>query len=330
MPSTVRAFLRSVRWALLALTLVMLVGWIVAPGFLDVSWRDARCYGVPIDILNHGSRVAIVAMGMALVISLGGVDLSVGAVAAIAGAVGAVLAAGHGVPGWLAVAAAVATGGVCGAWNGSLVAFLRLQPFIATLVLMVGGRGVAQLVAGGVTIPFDDPLLVALGNASWLGLPTGVWLLAGVLGTLALATHATPAGQLIVAAGESRAAASISGVPHRALTLGVYAFAGAAAGIVGLVESSYIRAADANNTGTLLELDAILAVVLGGASLRGGKFSLAATVLGALVIQAITKLLYMLDVPPDIAPAPKALVVLGVCLAQSPTLRAALRRRAAA
>jgi simple sugar transport system permease protein len=139
----------------------------------------------------------------------------------------------------------------------------------------------------------------------------------GVLGACTLATRRTAAGLFIEAVGDNETAAELSGVGVRAVKVCVYALCGACAGIVGIIECSYIKAADANNAGQLLELDAILAVVIGGTSLNGGRFRLLGTVFGALAMQTLTKTMYMLDVSAEIAPAPKAIAVLLICLLQS-------------
>lgn len=318
---TMRDAWTSLRWPLLALGLLLCVNVLATPGFFALELRDGRLYGVPVDILNHGSRIAIVALGMTLVIATGGVDLSVGAVAAIAGAVAASIVAQA--PGaWpAAIVAALVVGLLCGACNGALVAILRLQPIVATLVLMVAGRGIAQLVTGGLIVTFESAPMARIGNGAFLGLPVPVTLLAIVLMSLLVVMRQTSLGLFIEAVGDNPAAARLAGVPDRAVTFTAYAACGLLAGLSGLVECSYIKAADANNAGNLLELDAILAVVIGGTALRGGRFFLAGTVVGAIFMQTLGKTLAMQDVPSDVAPAPKAAAVILVCLLQSPVFR---------
>lgn len=317
---------RPVRWALLALGLLLAVNALLTPGFFVLEVRDGRLYGVLVDILNHGSRVAIVALAMALVIATGGIDLSIGAVVAVSGAVVAVLAAELGVPWPLAILAALVCAGAMGAWNGVLVTGLKLQPIVATLILMVAGRGIAQVITGGMIITFEDPAVAFIANGALLGLPFPVVLLAVVGLLIGLAARRTALGMFVACAGDNAAAARLAGVGTRGVLLVVYGVCGLCAGIVGLIECSYIKAADANNAGMMLELDAILAVVIGGTSLRGGRFQLVGAVVGAMLMQTLTKTLYMLDVPAEIAPAPKALVVLAVCLIQSPAMHERLAR----
>ncbi|KAA0213845.1 MAG: ABC transporter permease [Leptolyngbya sp. PLA3] len=318
--------LAAVKWALLALALLLLFNLFFTPGFFDVEVRDGRLYGTLVDVLNHGSKVAIVAVGMTLVIATAGIDLSVGAVVAIAGAVAATLIADHAAPWYLAVAFALLISACFGLWNGALVVALRLQPIVATLILMVAGRGVAQLITGGVITTYQDPRMTWFGNGSLFGLPVPVSLLALVALVCALATRRTSLGLFIESVGDNQPASRLAGVPDRAVRLFVYAFSGLCAGIAGIIECSYIKAADANNAGQLLELDAILAVVIGGTSLMGGRFLLVGSIIGALLMQTLTKTLYMQDVSADIAPAPKAAVVILVCLLQSPVVRERLAR----
>ena len=131
---------RFVKPQLLALACILLFNWIVFPGFFDVRWQDGRLFGSLIDVINRGAPVAILAIGMTAIIATRGVDLSVGAVMAVAGAVAATSAvAGQPLPVTLIIALLVGLG--CGLWNGALVAVLGIQPFVATLVLMVAGRG---------------------------------------------------------------------------------------------------------------------------------------------------------------------------------------------
>lgn len=311
----------ALAWPLAALALLALFNLVFTPGFFAIELRDGRFFGTPIDVLNHASKVAIVAVGMTLVIATGGVDLSVGAVVAIAGSIAAMLVTRTHLPFLAVLGAALAGGGVAGACNGLLVTRLRLQPIVATLVLMVAGRGVAQLITDGLIITFEDRALSSITNGSFAWMPLPVWIAAGLALTTAAFTRRSAAGLLIEAVGDSDRAARFAGVNDRAIKLAVYVFCGVCAGMAGLVECSYIKAADANNAGLFLELDAILAVVIGGTALSGGRFSLAGSVAGAVLIQTLTKTMYMHDVSADVAPLPKAIAVLAVCVLQSPVVK---------
>lgn len=311
----------SLAWPLAALALLVLFNLVFTPGFFAVELRDGRLFGTPIDILNHASKVAIVAVGMTLVIATGGVDLSVGAVVAIAGAIAAMLVTHTHAPFPVVVLAALAAGGVAGLCNGFLVTRLRLQPIVATLVLMVAGRGVAQLITDGLIITFEHRALSSLANTAFVFLPIPAWIALGLALTTGLYTRRTAAAMFVEAVGDNDRACRYAGVNDRAIKLASYAFCGVCAGLAGLVECSYIKAADANNAGLFLELDAILAVVIGGTSLSGGRFSLAGSLAGAVLIQTLTKTMYMHDVSADVAPLPKAIAVLAVCMLQSPVVK---------
>ena len=152
---------------IIALAGVLLINWILFPGFFDVTWKDGRFFGSLIDVLNRGVPVAILAIGMSGVIATKGVDLSVGAVMAISGAVAASLVV-SGYPAYIAVPAALGTGIICGMWNGFLVAFLEIQPIIATLVLMVAGRGIAQLITEGRLSPSRTRFWSSSARDRWL------------------------------------------------------------------------------------------------------------------------------------------------------------------
>lgn len=314
------------RWTLLALGALLLLNALITPGFFGVGVREGRLYGVPIDILSHSARVGIIALAMTLVIATGGIDLSVGAVVAVSGALGAWLVTDAGAPWPAAMLAALAAGLALGAWNGALVTLLGLQPIVATLVLMVAGRGIAQLITGGTIMTFRSPAFEFLADGAPLAIPMPIWLFAFAATAIGLGVRRTSLGLFVECVGENSEAARLCGVPSSVVRLGVYSLCGLCAALAGLIECAYIDAADANNAGLGFELDAILAVVIGGTALSGGRFLLSGTVLGAILIQTITKTMYMLDVPAEIAPAPKALIVLAVCVAQSPSLRARLSR----
>lgn len=314
----------SLIWPVAGLTLLLLFNLFFTQGFFHVEVRDGRLYGVLIDILNHGSKVMLLSIGMALVIATGGVDLSVGAVMAISGAVAAQLINHAGVPFPMVILAAVAVAVLAGCWNGLLVGGFKVQPIVATLILMVAGRGVAQLITDGQIITFTDERLTYVGNGSLFGLPFPVWLSLALLGVTVLLTRKTAVGLFIESVGDNQTASTYAGVNASSVKFLVYVFSGLCAGLAGLVAASNIKCADSNHAGLFLELDAILAVVVGGTSLTGGRFYLAGAIVGALFIQTLTTTMYMRNVSADIAPVPKALAILAVCLLQSPKLRTQL------
>ena len=302
---------------IIALLLVLLVDSLVAPHFYQVVLQDGRLFGSPIDILNRAAPVALLAIGMTLVIATGGIDLSVGAVMAIAGATAASMTvAGHSLP--VVLLAALAAGALAGLWNGILVAVLKIQPFVATLILMVAGRGVAQLITAGQIVTFDSPALAWLGSGSFLLFPTPVIIAAATLLLFWLFTRKTALGMFIEAVGINIRAAKNAGVNTRIVVMLAYVLSGVCAAIAGIIVAADIRGADANNAGLWLELDAILAVVIGGASLMGGRFNLLLSVVGALIIQGMNTGILLSGFPPEMNQVVKAVVVLCVLIVQSP------------
>ncbi|UYO00848.1 MAG: ABC transporter permease [Devosia sp.] len=302
---------------LLALVGILLINWLIFPPFFRITWQDGRLFGSLIDVLNRGAPVAILAIGMAGVIATKGVDLSVGAVMAMAGAVAATMVVA-GYPAPIAVATALAVGLACGLWNGFLVAVLDIQPIVATLVLMVAGRGIAQLTTEGFIVTFTDPLLIYIGTGSFLGLPMAAVITIVLLIVVTLIVRKTALGLFIEAVGVNRAAASLAGIHSRMLIMLVYALSGLCAAIAGLIVAGDIRGADANNAGLWLELDAILAVVIGGTSLLGGRFSIPMAVLGAIIIQAMNTGILVSGFPPEFNLIVKAGLIVLVLVIQSP------------
>lgn len=317
-------------WPLLTLLLLLMVNAVFNGNFLHIAWRGGHLYGSLVDILNRAAPLALVSLGMTLVIATRGIDISVGAVVAIAGAVtawmigGAVLGNVSHFPMQVAILAGIAAALLCGLWNGLLVGWVGMQPIVATLILMVAGRGIAQLVTGGQIITIYYKPFFFLGDGYLAGLPFSLFVLAAVFALLYLAITRTALGLFIQAVGINPAAASVAGVQARRLIIGAYGFCGVCAGIAGLLICSNVKSADGNNAGQLLELDAILAVTLGGTSLMGGRFSLVGSVIGALIIQTLTYSIYSLGVPPEINLVVKAVVVFLVMLLQSPEFRASV------
>jgi galactofuranose transport system permease protein len=303
---------------ILALIVILAVDRVVSPQFFDLRLQDGRLFGSLVDVLNRGTPVALLSLGMVLVIATRGIDLSVGAVMAISGAIAASLADSHSLA--VVLAAALGAGLICGLWNGFLVAVLGMQPIVATLILMVAGRGIAQLITEGRIVTFSSPDLVWLGNGSILGLPVPVAIALGMLILTGAVVRGSALGLLIEATGGNARASELAGVGTRAMILAVYVWCGVCAALAGVIAAADIMGADANNAGLWLELDAILAVVIGGTSLFGGRFSLVLAVLGALIIQTMNTGILLSGYPPEFNLLVKAVVVLAVLLLQSPKL----------
>jgi ribose/xylose/arabinose/galactoside ABC-type transport system permease subunit len=322
-------------WPCVTLALLIALNAVVNPGFLSLALRDGHLYGNLVDILNRAAPLALVSTGMTLVIAARGLDISVGAVVAITAATAAILVGGalnldgetaSRFPMWFALLAALGVATACGLWNGALVVGVGMQPIIATLILMVAGRGIAQLITGGQILTIYYPPYFYLGNGYLFGLPFAAVVAAVVIVVVHAMLTLTPLGLFVRAIGINPVAARVAGGRARPITLALYAFCGLTAGIAGLIISSNVKSADANNAGQLLELDAILAVSLGGTALTGGRFSLAGSAIGALIIQTLTSTIYSLGVPPEVNLVFKAALIFSVMLLQSPDFRATVRR----
>ncbi|MFN2135589.1 MAG: ABC transporter permease [Candidatus Promineifilaceae bacterium] len=327
-------------WPLLALGLIMLFNLFFTPGFYDIEVKDGHLSGFLIDILNRGSMLMLMAIGMTMVIATGGVDLSVGAVVAISAATATVLinpALANQLisseeliqdvtrtPLWLCIVAALAVSTLCGLWNGLLVSRARIQPMVATLVLMVAGRGIAQLITNGQIITVYYSPYFFIGNGYLLGIPFSLFITAIVLVLVWLLARGTAFGLFVESVGINARSSFFSGINEQNVKLIVYTICGFCAGVAGLIYSSNVKSADANNAGWGAELDAILAVVIGGTLMTGGRFSLLASVIGALVIQSISTTMYAVGVPAMAAMAIKGLIVLVVVLLYSEQTKSVL------
>jgi simple sugar transport system permease protein len=334
-------------YPLVALAMILLFDLIFVPGFFNIESKEGHLYGSLIDILRNGSTVMLLAIGMTLVIASGGggVDLSVGAVMAIAASVAAIMMnpviIGVKLPPdlmkfindpnftyaplWEVILVTLLVAALCGLWNGLLIAYVRIQPMMATLILMIAGRGIAQLITNGVRIQIFYEPYAFIGNG-WIILPFPLYIVAFVFVVAWVLTRKTAIGLYIEAVGVKSRSSSFSGIDEKKVKLLAYTFCGLCAGVAGLVASSNIKTSDANNLGANLELDAILAVVIGGTSMAGGRYSLLASIIGALVIQAITTSMYALGVVPNAILAIKGLVVIFVILLYSEQVKGVVQR----
>jgi simple sugar transport system permease protein len=323
-------------WPVATLLLLLVVSAVVSPGFLRIGWFEGHLSGNLVDVLNRAAPLMLVSVGMTLVIAVRGLDISVGAVVAIAAAVAALLIGGSistgdaaqmsRFPLGVAIGGALAVAALCGLWNGLLVVKLGLQPIVATLILMVAGRGIAQLITDGQILTIYYSPYFYIGNGFLLGLPFALFVALLTAVAIHLALTRTALGLFVRSIGINPVAARVAGVRARLITVSLYVFCSFTAGLAALIISSNVKSADGNNAGQLMELDAILAVALGGTSLAGGRFSLAGTIIGALIIQALTSMIYSMGVPPEVNLVVKALLVFAVMLVQSPDFRAMMRR----
>ncbi len=313
-------------WPAVALVALLMLNAIARPSFLSITVQDGELYGSLISLLRNSAPLMLVALGMTIVIATRGIDLSVGAVMAVSGAVALTIIADSPTPeapGTIATAVAVAVVVtlIAGAWNGFLVAVLGIQPIIATLVLMLAGRGIALLITNGEITTVNSAPYKFMSQGYLLGFPFAFFVSIAAIVIVVLVQRRTALGMLTEAVGINPEASRLAGVRSRGIIWGAYAASGLLAGFAGILYSSNIMAADSNAAGNLIELDAILAVVLGGTSLMGGKFSIAGTVIGVFTIQTLKSTIVFLGVPSPVTPVFMAAVVIVVVAVQSPLLR---------
>ncbi|SDL38619.1 monosaccharide ABC transporter membrane protein, CUT2 family [Glycomyces sambucus] len=333
------AYAKRLLWPVLILLALIAVN-IVATGvdFIVPSVNDdGRLGGAFVNILRRSAPLLLIALGMTLVIATKGIDLSVGAVYAIGAAIACqtIIDAPDQTAGGLvlaAVALALAATAAIGAWNGVMVAHFGIQPIVATLVLMIAGRGIAQLVTGGQIPKVQDASpFTELGRGAFLTVPIPIWIAALVLTALALLTRRTALGMLLESVGGNPEASRLAGIRSRGITVLVYLVCGLCAGLAGLIGAANLGSADANNGGLWIELDAILAVVIGGTALLGGRFFLLGTAIGVVIIGTLEDTIINVGLSSQWQFTAKAVVVFAVALLQSPEFRGwvlrPLRRR---
>jgi ribose transport system permease protein len=288
-----------------ALAVVLLFNLLLTPNFATVA--NLRLQLVQV------APVAVVAVGMALVIATEGIDLSVGSTMAI-GAALLPLYIGYGA--WPAILVAVLAGAAVGAVNGSLVAFAGMQPIIATLGLLVAGRGLALVIADGRLTELFDPTLADLGNAALLGVPVSVLLFLAVTAAAGVAVRYAAFGRRLLAIGGNRPAATLAGLPVRRTLVTVYVLSGLLAAVAGILSTARQGASDPSFVGLLIELSAITAVVVGGTPLSGGRVRILGTLMGALLMQLITATVIQQNLPDSTARMIQAGIIIAAVYVQ--------------
>ena len=318
---------------LIAIVILVVFNLIRDPGFFSVNITannngDPVLQGNLISILNGASELAILAMGMTLVTAAsGGQDISVGALAAIAGSVfvkvlksGPSIGAGTVIGGFL-LCCAVAM--VFGAFNGMLVSVFRIQPMIATLILFTCGRSIAYWINGGATPTVQSPIITAIGSfIPGIPVPTPILIVIamGILFTLLF--RFTTLGLLIQSVGINQNAARLNGINSIGIKLLAFVILGACCSVSGMIGVSRLSLINHETLLINIEMDAILAVAIGGNSLGGGKFKMIGSVLGAYAIQALTITLYAMKVPSTDVKAYKAVVIIILVVMGSPVVKA--------
>ncbi|QKJ85550.1 ribose transport system permease protein [Paramixta manurensis] len=248
------------------------------------------------NVLRQVSGTGIMAVGMLLVILTRGIDLSVGSIAALGSVMSAIVVSQYSAG--ASIAAVLLTGVVCGAISGFLVAYLRLQPFVMTLAMMAVARGIALIISNGQPIMMGEQgdAITAFGTTAWFGIPLPVLLMLVIFAAAAVLLNMTRFGRLVKAIGSNEEAVHLSGIPVARYVLAVYAISGALAALAGVIITSRSGVGSAT-VGVGAELDVIAAVVIGGASLAGGRGGVFNTLLGVLVFGVIGNIMNLINVP---------------------------------
>lgn len=298
--------------SLLALVALILFNAIFTRYFLSVQTLNVN--------FTQVATTVIVACGMTLMIGTGGIDLSVGSLMAISGAIAPMLFMNQSLPPALGVGLAfvlpVLVAGAFGLFNGFLITRYAIQPIIATLVLFIAGRGIAQVMTNGNLQTFSNQAFQFIGKGRPLGLPFQVLLMLALVALIAWVVRATTFGRYLLATGGNEAASKLAGVPVTRVKLAVYGISGLLSGIAGLIVIAINSSSDANQVGLNMELDAIAAVAVGGTSLSGGQVNVVGTLIGALIIQLIRYTLLSKGIPDAIALVVKAVIIVVAVYAQ--------------
>ena len=340
MKSKESIFKSKLAWAVIAELAILAVAGILRPDFFRIEYNatTGMFYGSMVDIINRSSEITIIAMGMTMVIALGGTDISVGALVAVAGAFALKLlrwdVTEYPTPGnytvypfVLVILVPLAVCTLMGLFNGILIGKFKLEPIIATLILMVAGRGIAQIATNGKQFTTGYTPFRFIGQGSLFGLPFPIILAVVICTAVMIFVRRTAFGTFVESVGINPSASRVTGLKSGKIIIIVYTLTGFLSGVAGLIYSSRITSCDSNNAGVNYEMDAILAVVLGGTSMTGGKFSLTGTIIGSLIIRTITTLVYYFGITSESIMAFKAVIILVVIIIQSEPVRKRLAVR---
>ncbi|MDR2952733.1 MAG: ABC transporter permease [Treponema sp.] len=317
------------------LFILVLQNIITTPDFFKITVTNGLVSGYIPNIIDQASTLVIVTLGMTLVTAVaGGQDISVGAIMAVAASFCGLLLNGseyrtevfHN-PYYLALIAGLLGGALCGAFNGFMVAVLNIQPMIASLILFTSGRSIAKVITHGQTVYIMNPVYKYLG-VQIPGLPvrTTIIVTVAMILLIGLIVKVTSFGLFIESIGINSSAARLVGLNSTAIKFITFIICGMLAGVAGLVGSSGVGSVNAGELGLGIELDAILAVALGGNMLGGGKFSIAGSVIGAYTIQAITTTLYTMSVRADQLYVFKAVIIILIIIVSSDVFKETVRR----
>lgn len=309
--------------SLLVLAVILLFNVIIQPGFLSVEIIDGRLAGGLVTIINRSVPAMILAIGMTFVIGTGGIDISVGTVVAITGAVSILLIrnSNDSMPLVLVAIITMLVGIAFGLWNGLLVARVGMPPVVATLILMVAGRGVGLVLTNEASLSTYHPTFGEIASGVTLGIPNQCWIALVVFLLAWFFARRTAFGLFVESTGANKSATTYVGLSSKRIILIAYTLSGLCAGIVGLLGASTTRIIEPLLTGLDLEFSAILAVVLGGTGMKGGKFNLGGSCIGAVILMALTQTMYFYGVPSEFSKTVQAIVIVIVIVIQSSTTR---------
>jgi len=248
------------------------------------------------NLVRQVAPVGIISMGMLLVILTGGIDLSVGSVVAMTGVLTGLFT--YHMPVSLALLAGLACGIIAGSVSGYLVAYYRLAPFIVTLAMMSIVRGLGFMFSKGAPVIIHESagILTDFGTGKFLGIPNPAWIMFAVFAVTFILLKYNAYGRIVIAIGSNEESVRLSGIRVKAYKLSVYTIAGALAALAGIVSTAR-TSVGSPVTGIAMELDVIAAVVIGGASLMGGKGSAVNTLLGVLILGMIGNIMNLLTIP---------------------------------
>ena len=318
-----------------ALFIILLFNLIADPGFFRISLGynssgNPVLSGYLITILDYGSELAILAIGMTLVTSAsGGQDISVGAAIAIAGSVILRVFCGTNsradelqAPIIVAFLIACVVAALFGAFNGILVAIFKIQPMVATLILYTAGRSIAAWINNNELPIVNDPRFAYFGGLiPGIPIPVPFFIAALCVAVIFLVLKFTTLGLYTQAVGINERAARLNGLNPAMIKILTFIILGLCVAVAALIKTSRLSTINYSVIAKDIEMDAILAVALGGNALSGGKFNMWASILGAYVIQALTTTLYKFNVKSDALPAYKAVVVIILVVASAPVVR---------
>lgn len=324
-----------------ALLLLVLFNLIADPSFFAVSIKQ-NSLGNPvlsgniISVLDNASELVILAIGMTLVTaSSGGQDISVGATMAIAGSIilrmvcgGQITADTPSMPILPAVFIGVLVAMAFGAFNGTLVAYFKIQPMVATLIMYTAGRSIAAWINNN-ELPIMNAVSFKYAGTFLPGVsvPTPIFITVLVILIFWALLKFTNLGLYTQAVGINTNASHLNGLNPRVIKLLTYVILGACVAVAAYIRVSRSGSINYSRIAENIEMDAILAVALGGNALSGGKFNIYGSVIGAYVIQFLTTTLYKYEVPSTALPAYKAVVVIILVVLSAPVVREKLSRR---